>query len=72
MTILTELIESRTPVGISASLGRLIASGELAAGERLPTVRALASGLGVSPATVSQAWKALAAAGLPRLLALKA
>lgn len=64
MTILTELIESRTPVGISASLGRLIASGELAAGERLPTVRALAEELGVSPATVSQAWKALAAAGL--------
>ncbi|HNP15981.1 MAG TPA: GntR family transcriptional regulator, partial [Terrimesophilobacter sp.] len=47
MTILTELIESRTPVGISASLGRLIASGELAAGERLPTVRALAEELGV-------------------------
>ncbi len=64
MTILTDRIESRTPVGISTSLGRLIASGELAAGDRLPTVRELAAELGVSPATVSQAWKALAAAGL--------
>jgi DNA-binding transcriptional MocR family regulator len=63
-TILINRIESRTPVGISASMGRLIASGELAEGSRLPTVRELAAGLGVSPATVSQAWKALAAAGL--------
>lgn len=64
MANLTDRIEVRTPVGISASLGRLIASGELAAGDRLPTVRELAADLGVSPATVSQAWRALAAAGL--------
>lgn len=64
MANLTDRIESRTPLGISTSLGRLIASGELAAGERLPTVRELAAELAVSPATVSQAWKALAAAGL--------
>ncbi len=64
MSNLTDRIESRTPVGISASLGRLIASGELATGARLPTVRELAAELGVSPATVSHAWKALAAAGL--------
>jgi len=63
-TILMNRIESRTPLGISASLGRLIASGELPTGARLPTVRGLAAELGVSPATVSQAWKALAAAGL--------
>lgn len=64
MANLADRIQGRTPVGISASLGRLIAAGELAAGDRLPTVRELAADLGVSPATVSQAWRALAAAGL--------
>lgn len=64
MTNLIDDIEGRTPVGISASIGRLISSGRLAAGDRLPTVRALAEDLGISPATVSHAWKALAAAGL--------
>jgi DNA-binding transcriptional MocR family regulator len=57
-------IEQVTPAGIAAALGRLIGSGRLAPGERLPTVRDLASHLGVSPATVSHAWQALSAAGL--------
>lgn len=64
MMNLVKEIQNHTPVGISAALGRLIASGELAPGERLPTVRELARLLGVSPATVSHAWKALATAGL--------
>lgn len=64
MTNLIEHIEGRTPVGISAAIGRLISSGQLAAGDRLPTVRELAKQLGISPATVSHAWQALAAAGL--------
>ena len=53
-----------TPRGIAGDLARLVNSGELAAGVRLPTVRELASELGVSPATISQAWQALARAGL--------
>jgi len=53
-----------TPRGIAADLARLVNSGELEAGMRLPTVRELASSLGVSPATISQAWQALARAGL--------
>lgn len=53
-----------TPKGIAGDLARLVTSGELAAGQRLPTVRELAVELGVSPATVSQAWQALARAGL--------
>ncbi|MHA6669571.1 aminotransferase-like domain-containing protein [Homoserinimonas sp. A447] len=57
-------IEHRTPAGIAAGVGRLISSGRLAAGDRLPTVRELASELGVSPATVSQAWQALGSVGL--------
>src|SRR5690554_6932259 len=57
-------IEQRTPAGIAAGVGRLISSGRLSVGDRLPTVRDLATELGVSPATVSQAWQALGAVGL--------
>ncbi len=57
-------IDRATPAGIAAGVGRLISSGRLAAGDRLPTVRELATELGVSPATVSQAWQALGAVGL--------
>ncbi len=57
-------IEESTPRGIAAGIARLIHTGELAPGDRLPTVRALAGELGVSPATVSTAWQTLAAAGL--------
>jgi len=57
-------IEQATPAGIAAALGRLVSSGRIAPGERLPTVRDLAAALGVSPATVSHAWQALSSAGL--------
>ncbi|EOM74882.1 aminotransferase class I/II-fold pyridoxal phosphate-dependent enzyme [Rhodococcus rhodnii] len=56
-------ITDRTPVGIASAVTRRIHDGALAPGDRLPTVRALASELKVSPVTVSQAWHALAAAG---------
>ena len=59
-----EEIEQRTPAGIAAAIGRLIASGRLSPGDRMPTVRVLAGDLGVSPATVSHAWQALSAVGL--------
>lgn len=54
----------RSPAGIARALARRIADGRLAPGDRLPTVRELAASLGVSPATVSGAWGALASAGL--------
>lgn len=50
--------------GIAGTVGRLISEGRLRPGERLPTVRDLAAELGVSPATVSQAWRRLGASGL--------
>ncbi|MCU1478376.1 MAG: GntR family transcriptional regulator [Subtercola sp.] len=56
--------EKKTPEAIAAAVSRLIRSGEIASGDRLPTVRDLASVLGVSPATVSNAWQALAGVGL--------
>jgi DNA-binding transcriptional MocR family regulator len=57
-------VEEPTPHGIAAAVARLVTSGDLAPGDRLPTVRELASELGVSPATVSHAWQALSNVGL--------
>ncbi|MET1017903.1 MAG: GntR family transcriptional regulator, partial [Leifsonia flava] len=57
-------IDGSSPRDIAASIARQITSGELAPGDRLPTVREVASEIGVSPATVSHAWQALARAGL--------
>ncbi|WP_240674963.1 aminotransferase class I/II-fold pyridoxal phosphate-dependent enzyme [Cellulomonas endophytica] len=54
----------RSPRGIAAAVARLVGTGELRPGDRLPTVRDLAAGLGVSPATVSGAFSALATVGL--------
>ena len=53
----------RSARGIAASVSRLITRGTLAPAERLPTVRLLASELGVSPTTVSEAWSVLVDSG---------
>jgi DNA-binding transcriptional MocR family regulator len=49
---------------IETSAERAIISGVLAPGDRLPTVRALAKRLGVSPATVAAAYRSLNQRGL--------
>jgi DNA-binding transcriptional MocR family regulator len=61
---LAAAIEERSARGIAAAMSRLITSGQLASGARLPTVRALARELGVSPTTVSEAWQVLGDAGV--------
>lgn len=61
-SFLTDL-EDRTPAGIAAAMSRRIRSGAIQPGTRLPTVREVARELRVSPATVNQAWRALAATG---------
>jgi DNA-binding transcriptional MocR family regulator len=53
------LLTKRTARGIAVETGALIRSGALPVGCRLPTVRDLAFRLGVSPATVSEAWSEL-------------
>ncbi len=56
-------IDDRTARGIAAAIGRLVTAGTLPTDSRLPTVRVLARALGVSPTTVSEAWRTLAAVG---------
>lgn len=56
-------LDDRTPAGIAAAVSRRIRSGALQPGSRLPTVREVAKELRVSPSTVNQAWRALAATG---------
>lgn len=61
---LAELVLDRSPRGIAATVARLVHTGGLRPGDRLPTVRALAAELAVSPATVGSAWHALSVVGL--------
>jgi DNA-binding transcriptional MocR family regulator len=56
-------LDDRSAKGIAAAIGRMVSSGELVTGTRLPTVRELSRSLGVSPTTVSEAWQSLAAVG---------
>ncbi|CAN5354096.1 aminotransferase class I/II-fold pyridoxal phosphate-dependent enzyme [soil metagenome] len=58
------LLDDRTPGGIASAIARQITDGEFRPGDRLPTVRDVATELGVSPATVSAAWQLLGRAGL--------
>lgn len=50
--------------GIARALALLASRGEISAGERLPTVRAVALGLGMSSSTVGEAWRTLAVQGI--------
>jgi DNA-binding transcriptional MocR family regulator len=58
------VIRGRTASTISASIERAIQQGSMAAGDQLPTVRALATRLRVSPATVMAAYHGLRRRGL--------
>src|SRR3954464_15801081 len=61
-------IDSRSPTPLYAQIASrvrvAIASGELASGEALPSVRHLASQLRINPATVVQAYRDLETEGL--------
>lgn len=60
---ITAATDDRSARGIAAAIGRLISTDCLVDGARLPTVRDLARRLGVSPTTVSDAWRSLAEVG---------
>lgn len=63
---IAEAADSRSAAGIAAAVNRLIKSGELPPGTRLPTVRVLAKALGTSPTTVHEAWRSLVRVGAVR------
>ncbi len=63
VTGLTYRIEGRTAAEIAASVEGGIRRGALPAGARLPPIRQLAQGLGVSPATVTAAYRTLRGRG---------
>lgn len=65
MSLLVTLTERTSPADqIRDQVSGLIATGRLAAGERLPSVRQLAHDLGLAPGTVAKAFRALEADGL--------
>jgi DNA-binding transcriptional regulator YhcF (GntR family) len=49
---------------IRISIRRLVATGELSLGSRLPTVRQLASDLGLAPGTIARAFRELESEGI--------
>jgi DNA-binding transcriptional MocR family regulator len=57
-------ITGSSAVEIARSVERAVGQGRLAPGDRLPTVRALARALGVSPTTVGAAYRGLRARGV--------
>ncbi|GAA2589705.1 aminotransferase class I/II-fold pyridoxal phosphate-dependent enzyme [Winogradskya consettensis] len=63
LRLITGAVDDRSARGIAAAVSRLVTAGDLPSGARLPTVRDVAAALGVSPTTVSEAWRSLARAG---------
>ncbi|MET0496064.1 MAG: PLP-dependent aminotransferase family protein [Actinoplanes sp.] len=61
--VIAEAVDDRSARGIAAAVSRLVTAGDLPVGARLPTVRDVARALGVSPTTVSEAWRSLTRAG---------
>jgi DNA-binding transcriptional regulator YhcF (GntR family) len=61
-------IDASSPVPpyeqLRAGIARLVVTGELPVGSRLPTVRQLAADLGVAPGTVARAYRELEAGGI--------
>ncbi|WP_432827210.1 PLP-dependent aminotransferase family protein [Dactylosporangium sp. CA-092794] len=63
LALIAGAVDDRSARGIAAAVSRLVTAGTLAPGTRLPTVRDVARELGISPTTVSEAWRSLARAG---------
>ena len=65
LTAITNAVGTSTgPADIASAIGRLISDGDIPGGDRLPTVRALARNLNVSPSVVADSWRRLHHAGL--------
>jgi len=64
--VIIELTEGGAPLAeqVREQIRGLVTTGQLAAGERLPSVRQLAHDLGIAPRTVAKAYKALQEEGV--------
>ncbi len=64
--MIIELTEGGAPLAeqVREQIRGLVTTGQLAAGERLPSVRQLARDLGVAPRTVAKAYRALQEEGV--------
>lgn len=64
--MIIELTENGAPLAnqVRDQIRGLVTTGQLASGERLPSVRQLAHDLGVAPRTVAKAYKALQEEGV--------
>lgn len=61
---LAQRAQVRTAKGLAQAVSGMVSTGALERGAQLPTVRTVARHLGISPATVSEAWQILADRGL--------
>ena len=59
-------LSQRTSRGLANALSEAIGDGSIPEGTKLPSIRSVASGLDLSPSTVSAAWRLLAQAGAVR------
>lgn len=61
---IVQTVGDRSAKGLARTVAELIATGLIAPRERLPTTRLLADTLGVSPGSISDAWKILVSDGM--------
>jgi DNA-binding transcriptional MocR family regulator len=64
VALIVDAVDERSARGIAAAVSRLVSSGALEPGVRLPTVRRLAAALDASPTTVNEAWGQLGRLGV--------
>jgi DNA-binding transcriptional MocR family regulator len=63
ISILRDRLSNQSSRGLADAVSEAIRDGSLAPGDRLPSIRAVAGGLQLSPTTVSAAWSLLSRAG---------
>ena len=64
LSVLEERLEEPTSRALATAVSRAVADGALSPGTKLPSIRAVATELALSPTTVSAAWRLLARSGV--------
>jgi len=66
INLIDEHLSERTSKGLAQAIGEAIGDGSISEGLKLPAIRVVADELGLSPSTVSTAWRILSQAGTIR------